>query len=369
MRVCIDALPLLVRSAGVKNYLYYWIAHLRRLAGEDAIRLFPPLGRLGALDHQRSLAGPLRTLAGLAGLAAANYTPLPLAAWMSAGAGVFHTTNLLRRPPRSARLTTTLHDVTAWLMPELHSRANLRADRAFARTLRAADGVIAVSANTRCDAVRVLGLDERKITVIHSGVADAFFQVADEGVEAARSACRLNRPYVLFLGTIEPRKNVGTLLDAWDALPAPFRQEFELVVAGPAGWSEAGLMARLGQPVPGVRYLGYVAEEHLPGLTAGAAVFVYPSLYEGFGFPVAQAMAAGAPVVTSRHSSLAEIAGDAAVLIDPRSPAELGAALTRLLLSPDSRRGFSEAGRVRAQAFTWERCARQSLEFFRSVAG
>ena len=111
-----------------------------------------------------------------------------------------------------------------------------------------------------------------------------------------------------------------------------------------------------------------MAEQNLAGLTAGAAVFVYPSLYEGFGFPVAQAMAAGAPVVTSELSSLAEVAGDAAVLVDPQSPAELTAAIERLLLSPETCARLSAAGRLRAQAFTWDQCARQSLEFFRRIA-
>jgi alpha-1,3-rhamnosyl/mannosyltransferase len=369
MRVCIDAAPLLVRSAGVKNYLYYWLLHLRRLAGDDAIRLFPPLGTIGPLDHEHSLAVPARSFAGLAALAVANYTVLPVAEWMSRGCDLFHTTNLLRRLPRSKRLTTTLHDATTWLMPEVHSHANRRADDTFARTLRLADAVIAVSANTKNDAVRLLGMDDRKITVIHSGVSAAFFNVTAEHVGTTRQALHLIRPYVLFVGTIEPRKNIDVLLDAWQSLAAELRGQFDLVLAGPPGWAAQELLDRLRNPPSGVRYLGYVAESYLPGLTAGAEVFVYPSLYEGFGFPLAQAMAAGVPAVTSDLSSLPEVANGAAVLVDPHSPAELSSAIEHLLLSPDARARLRVAGLRRAQVFTWEECARKSLEFFRKVIG
>ena len=123
-------------------------------------------------------------------------------------------------------------------------------------------------------------------------------------------------------------------------------------------------MARLQSGEPGVHYLGYVAEKEMPSLTAGATAFVYPSLYEGFGFPVAQAMAAGVPVVTSNTSCLPEIAGDGALFIDPKSNAELGAALERLLDSPSLRRELATRGRARATRYRWKECARKSLDFF-----
>jgi alpha-1,3-rhamnosyl/mannosyltransferase len=364
MRVVVDAVPLLVRSAGVKNYLYYWISHLRRAAAGDRVDTFPALGELPPLQHDASVAGRWRTLSGLASLAAANYTPLPVLGWATRGAGVFHATNLVQRPPRGIRLTTTLHDMTSWLMPELHPRANLRADAAFADLLRRADGIIAVSASTRHDAVRALGIPEERITVIHSGIADAFFSPEAAAVEDVRRRYALQRPFVLFIGTVEPRKNLDGLLDAWDAMPAGIRNEFDLVLAGPLGWASAETAAR----VRSQRYLGYVPESDVAPLTAAATVFAYPSLYEGFGFPVAQAMAAGVPVVTSNVSSLPEIAGDAAVLVDPRSRQELRDALVRLLTSPASRADLAARGRVRAERFRWETCAAESWKFFRGLS-
>jgi glycosyltransferase involved in cell wall biosynthesis len=364
MRVVIDAAPLLVSSAGVKNYLYHWIAHLRA-AGPLAIDTFPALAALGPLAHERSTAGRWRTGSGLAALALANYTPLPVLDWLTRGADIFHASALVRRPPRRPRLTATVHDMTCWLLPELHPAANLRADRAFSEILRRAHRLIAVSECTRQDLVRVLGIRPEKIAVIHSGIAGPFFAPAATATAAARARYGLKRPFVLFVGTIEPRKNIDLLLNAFAALPRSLRDEFELVLAGSIGWASAATTARLAD----IRHLGYVPEADLAPLTAAATVFAYPSLYEGFGFPVAQAMAAGVPVVTSNVSALPEIAGDAAVLIDPRSQQELRDALARLLLSPGLRAELAVRGRARASAFRWETCAAKSLAFFREAAG
>jgi glycosyltransferase involved in cell wall biosynthesis len=369
MRVTIDAVPLLVRSAGVKNYLYYWTRHLSQESRGVEIRLFPFLGEPGLLDHEDSIANPVMTYARLGWLFLLNHIPNDATGWMDPTVDLFHTCKLLN-PPRRARLTATIHDLTCWLLPETHRPANVAADKAFAeRILKRADGLIAASEATRSDAVRLLKLPPEKIRVIHHGVADMFFRATPADADAARSRLGLHRSYLLFVGTIEPRKNVDLLLDAFQGLPASIREEFELVLAGPPGWAQGATMARLRQLPPGMRYLGYVAEHDLAGLFAGATAFVYPSLYEGFGFPVAQAMAAGTPVITSAVSSLPEISGGAALLVDPRSETELRDAMHCLLTSPGRRAQSIELGRSNARRFSWTECARQSLRFFEEVVG
>src|ERR1035441_9532303 len=365
MRVLVDATPLLVRSAGVKNYLYHWIEHLRRAAGPgESIRTFPALDAGVSLHHDRSVSGFWRTQWTLAALAASNYTSAPVMDWVAGDADIFHASSLTFKTPRRARLTITIHDLTSWLMPELHPAANRRADQNLAALARRAHRVIAVSECTRQDAIRVLGIAPEKIDVIHSGVAESFFHVEESAVAAVRARYSLGKPFILSVGTIEPRKNTDALLSAYQALPPSLREQFDLVLAGPMGWAAASTMERVRR----VRYLGYVPETDIAPLTAAATVFAYPSLYEGFGFPVAQAMAAGVPVITSNVSSLPEIAGDAAVLIDPRSLAELRDGLSRLLLSPDVRAQLAARGRERAELFQWPACAEQSLRFFRDVA-
>jgi glycosyltransferase involved in cell wall biosynthesis len=367
MRVAIDATPLLVRSAGVKNYLYYWIEHLRRLAGSDAIRTFPLLDASRPLTHDASAAGPVRTFLGLGALALSNYTPMPILDWAAGRCDIFHATNLVRRPPRRPRLTSTIHDMTSWIMPELHSAATRRADAATADLLRRAHRLIAVSESTKRDAVRILGIPPERVTVIYSGIPRAFFEAAPKEIEEVRARYGLKRPFVFALGTIEPRKNIPMLLAAFDALPPSLREHFELVLAGPMGWADRDTAARI-RNAASARYLGYVPERDLAPLTAAADIFAYPSLYEGFGFPLAQAMAAGVASVTSNISSLPEIAGDAALLIDPRSVTELRNALERLMLSPDLRSELASKGRVQAQRFSWENTAAQSLAFFERAA-
>ncbi len=369
--MCIDAVPLLFRSAGVKNYLYHWIRHLDgvRSAKPFDLRLFPYLGLPGHLDHERSVSSAAGTFGRLALWHGLNLVPNHLLDWIAPAADVFHASKLLN-PPRRASLTATLHDATCWLMPELHTPANVAAEKGFAeRIWKRAAGLIAVSECTRQDAVRVLGLDPRRIEVVHHGVDDAYFEVSSAQAEAVRRRFGLDRDYILFVGTIEPRKNLSALLDSYLALPAELRAQFQLVVAGPTGWSSDALLGRLGAASPDIRYLGYVPEGILPALFAGASLFAYVSLYEGFGFPVAQAMAAGVAVLTSAVSALPEIAGDAAEFVDPYSRGEIEFALRRLLTSPARRAALASAGRLRAQRYRWERCAAESVRFFARVAG
>ena len=227
-------------------------AHFRRWTGAPA----DPRGfGRGSVAHVRRLAALAISnhLSGAAGLA-------------DAARMLFHASVLVRHPPSRARLTATVHDLTGFLMPELHPRANLVAEGSFAQLARRADGLIAVSECTRQDAIRALGIAPEKICTIHSGVADSFFDPPAALVNEVRIRYRLQRPFVLFVGTIEPRKNIDLLLDAFESLPASLREHFELVVAGPVGWAGEPTLARL----KSVRYLGYVPELDLAPLTAAA---------------------------------------------------------------------------------------------------
>jgi glycosyltransferase involved in cell wall biosynthesis len=216
--------------------------------------------------------------------------------------------------------------------------------------------------------LNILDLSSERVEVIYPGVPESFFEATAADVHAVREKHGLRRPYVLFIGTIEPRKNVPGLIAAYSKLPRATREEYELVLAGPVGWSEPETVEQI-RHAEGVRCLGYVPEPDMPGITAGAVALAYPSFYEGFGFPVAQAMAAGVPVMTSDLSSLPEIAGDAALLIDPQSTEEMRNALDRLLTSPELRARLGGAGRRRAQQFRWDLSARKSLEWFARIAG
>lgn len=359
MRICIDATSLLLRSAGVKNYVHHWMQALKREAPHHEITAFPLLGEVGALDHERSMLSFWQTLPRIALLHLVNTRFSPAIDYV-VKADVFHASNLVRNLPRGTKLTGTIYDMTATLMPEVHTEGNVRAERNYAElVLKRADGLIAISESAKNDAVRLLDLDADRIRVVYPGIDERFFDAAPLHRE---------KPYVLFVGTIEPRKNIDALLDAWLELPLTIRESHDLVIAGPTGWASARKLDRIRSGILGVDYLGYVPESMLPSLTAGASVFVYPSLYEGFGFPPAQAMAAGVPVVTSNVSSLPEVVGDAGVLLDPGDSFAIRDAIQRLLLSPAEREELGRKGRERARMFTWKNSAIKSAEFFARIA-
>ena len=369
MKVVIDATALLMRSAGVKTYIWHWLRALQNLPGTNRFTGFPFLTHLPALRHDRSVLSGLATLPRFVISRAADRIEPILDACIR-DADVFHTSNAEHHRPRRARSTATIHDLTALKFPEAHTALNQRIDRRFfTQTLPAADRLIAVSESTRRDAIELLGLSADRIVTIHSGVAPEYFQAGPEQGRQAAAEFGLDRTYVLSVGTIEPRKNVGRLLDAWQGLPEDVRASFDLVVAGPMGWAERETARRLRVPGTGVRYLGYVREQWMPGLTAGASCLAYPSLYEGFGFPVAQALAAGVPVVTSNTSCLPEVAGPAALFVDPLSVSAIRAALLDVLTSPATAARLRTEARIQATRYTWERCAAQSLAFFESVLG
>jgi alpha-1,3-rhamnosyl/mannosyltransferase len=365
--ICIDCSPLLVRSAGVKTYLYHLINALRALSPES-IRTFLAPSHPGLLHEGGFKLHPWQ----IATLIALNELPSFLATLVAPRCDIFHASNLLRGIPRRPRLTGTVHDVTSWILPECHTPDNIAADKAFAeRVLKRADGLIAVSENTKRDAVRVLNIAPDKIRVIHLGIPPAYRSVPPPDITRLARQLALQKPYFLSVGTIEPRKNLDTLLTAWQTLSPSLRENYDLIVAGPPGWSSDATTKRLLQAntdKQGIRYLGYIPEPDLPALTAGATAFVYPSLYEGFGIPVAQAMAAGSPVITSNLSSLPEITAGSAVLIDPRSVAELTGAIQRVGESPGLRARLKTQGIERANQFTWEKAAAESLRYFSELA-
>jgi glycosyltransferase involved in cell wall biosynthesis len=366
MRLVLDCVPFLVRSAGVKAYLFQLHIHLRRTAGRHHVESFPWLDEVQTFHHEGSVIPPLATTARIGFLYFINIPGNHILDLVCRNADVFHASNQVRQPPRKALLTTTIHDMTAWSHPEMHTAATVLADQRFAANIiKPARGIITPSESSRKDAIERLGLNSDRVRAIHHGISDSYFASPDPAL--ARDRFKLHKPYILFVSTIEPRKNLPRLLDAYESLSPSLRDEFDLVIAGPQGWSSGNTMLRLQLAGLNIRYLGYVPEEYLPSLTAGAKVFAYPSLYEGFGFPVAQAMAAGVPVVTSNVSSLPEVAAGAAELVDPLSTTELRDALDRVLTSPSHAEEMSMKGRERAKHFNWQRCARETWNFFENL--
>jgi glycosyltransferase involved in cell wall biosynthesis len=368
MRITIDATTLILPSAGVKNYVYYWLRSLAVAspARGDIVKAYPPfLDPFGALNHQRAGLSVLAS-SSLSLVHLSNLRGSPLLEWLLRGADLFHCSQHTARRPKRIKTTATIFDFSCWTRPETHTPQNVAATKRYAENiLKDCDGLIAISSHARQDAYDILGIPIERIRVIYPGVAAEFFEVTDAQTEAVRAAYNLSQPYFLFVGCIEPRKNIRGLIAAYNALPENLRRDVPLVIAGPVGWESDAIRPLLLSK--GVRYLGYVPEGSLPALFRAAAAFVYPSYYEGFGLPVAQAMAAGIPVITSNRSCLPEVVGDAGLTVDPDSTGDLAEALERVLTSTELTRELRSRGRARAQSYQWQTAANASLDFFHEV--
>jgi glycosyltransferase involved in cell wall biosynthesis len=368
MRVSIDATTLLLPGTGVKNYVFYWLRSLCEAARQrgDTITTYPPfLNSSTTIDHQFG-NNSLRGLISLGLVNLGNLRGSPLIDGLLSGADLFHCSQHTRRLPRTRAATATIFEFSCWKTPEYHTAANIAATKRYAaKILECCDGLIAISAHSKQDAVDILGIPEARIRVIYPGVADAFFRTTQQDAIALRTKYGLPEVYILFLGCIEPRKNVLGLIQAYRQLPAAVRREVPLVLAGPFGWKSEAVKTQIGSSQ--TRYLGYVPETDLPGLIRGSATLVYPSFYEGFGFPVAQAMAAGVPVVTSNRSCLPEVVGDAALVVDPDSPEALAAAIERVLSDSELAKTLASRGQSRAQQYRWPACSAASLDLFHDM--
>ena len=373
MHLTIDATSLLLPSAGVKNHLYYWLRSLldRAPGGGYHVSLYPPVFTAqGALRHDASTAGTLRTFFGLGLVRAANIRGSPAIDLLLLGTDVFHCSQHTANRPRRPKVSATVFDMSCWMVPQFHTAANIAATRRYGeKILKSCDGLIAISAHARDSAAAILGIPERRIRVIYPGVAEAFFEATDAQAADVRTRYGLHRAYLLFVGCIEPRKNVVGLIRAYRRLPEALQRDVQLVVAGPFGWASDETRHMLTENGPNVRYLGYVPEPDLPGLSRGALALVYPSYFEGFGLPVAQAMAAGTAVIASDRTCLPEVTGGAALLVDPDSIDQLADAMERVATCPDLVRDLAVRGQARAAQFHWHESAAQSLDFFHQLAG
>jgi alpha-1,3-rhamnosyl/mannosyltransferase len=378
MRVGLDGQPLLAPLAGVGHYTAELVHALARVDDRHSYSVLVPrpvrfmLQRRAPLAHfpepnvQMVVPGWPRAIR------ARIERRLGYEAELGRGLAafdVFHATNhIFPYRVRATRSVVTIHDMTLLLFPEWHPADRLAAMvPAFEPAVRRADHVITPSASTRQDVLKLLPVEPERVSVIPEGVASMFRPRPAAEVEAALRPLRLRAgEYVLFVGTLEPRKNLERLLGAME-LVAP--DVGPLVLAGGHGWNDIPIrraaegLARAGR----IRSLGYVPAGLRPALLTGARAFVYPSLYEGFGLPPLEAMACGTPVLTSGVASLPEVVGDAALVVNPEDVEALAASLTRIwhddLLRADLRaRGFAQASQ-----FTWERTARLTLEIYRTV--
>lgn len=379
MRVGIDITSLLVTSGGVGRYLRNAVAGLLRADAPARYRFFP-------VDFDRVKDGEsalwasrargrwpgLFSALGIWSAAGWNLIGRPSQDWFTGPVDVFHTSDLVPLPRRTGRIVSTIYDLAPEILPEAHNpRLRLLHQLRNRDIARRSDVVVAISESTKRDVVRYLGVDPEKVRVVYGGVSAAFHPRPEEEVEEARVRYALDKPYLIFVGTIEPRKNLVRLVRAFARLRKQgVDPDLALVLVGRRGWRweevdrEIDTLGLGGQ----VRQLGYVPEHDLPALLTGAQALVYPSLYEGFGFPPLEAMACGTPAVASAVSSIPEVVDGAGVLVDPHREDAIADGIGLVLSDRELRERLVDAGRKRAGLFPWDRTGRSLYEVYRSVA-
>ena len=286
---------------------------------------------------------------------------------------LFHSPSFIL-PAFPGRTVATVHDLSHVRFPEFHPAPRVAfLHRALPESLGRASMLITGAESVRQEIIDYFGWPPDRIRVIHHGVDTFVFRprTTTELTAALSRVGLLPGSYTLFVGTIEPRKNLERLLDAYEALPGTVRRRWPLVLGGSEGWLSAGIHAKIQKAAEAgwCRYLRYVPHELLPHLYSGSRLFVYPSLYEGFGLPALEAMASGVPVVVSDTSSLPEVVGEAALLVDPLDTDALADAMRQGLEDAQWRTAAVAAGLARARGFAWETSVERTVSVYERALG
>ncbi len=265
----------------------------------------------------------------------------------------------------------TIHDLSFLRYPEFFSWKRRLWHRVVnvKKQVKQFDKIVAVSENTANDLIDLCGIDEKKVKVIYSGIPDNYeLQITNYELEKAKDTYSLPEKFILYLGTIEPRKNIRSIIQAYNKLrDARYEmRDTRLVLAGGKGWKSKNIYSECEKSKykDDIIFTGYVNNEDKPALYNLAEMFVYPSFYEGFGFPPLESMVCGTPVLTSFSSSLPEIVGDAGIMIDPYNINDLTKAMEELLIDKDLKNSLKEKGFKQSRKFDWKETARKYLEFF-----
>jgi len=371
MRIAFDGTTLTPGRTGVGYYTEHLLQHLAQQVKETGDELIVVSNQ--PIDTAQPLPRHVRVHAD-------HRFPLRIV-WMQMMAGrlldeiradVAHFTNGMLPLGTGAARVVTIHDMSLRLFPRCHPLRRLVINRPLLGVAaRVADAIVTVSHSARHDLLRLHGVPAERVTVVHEAAGPGFHPIADRSL-LARIRVRYGLPerFVLYVGAIEPRKNLMRLMDGFAAARAQGMLH-ELVCVGPYGWSSRALYEHIDRI--GLRRLvhftGYVPAEDLPVIYNLGELFVFPSLYEGFGLPVVEAMACGTPVITANSSSLSEIASAAAVTVDPHSTEALTEALLRVSSNAELRADLSARGLARAAEFSWTRAAREMLGIYQRAAG
>jgi glycosyltransferase involved in cell wall biosynthesis len=368
MRIGLDGLPLSEAKTGVGHYTFELARALAIAAPPDEFELISPRPFWPASAGEESLPPNLRLVEAQAGLLNRRWFLFGLPRYLrQRELALFHGTNYEVPLRKICPTVLTIHDLSLLLLPETHEAARVkRARRRFPLMCRAATLIVTPTESVRREVCAQLSIESSRVMAVPEAARSVFRPMAEAEAQATRQRLGIEEDFLLFVGTLEPRKNLPALLRAFREALAETKPSLQLVIVGKKGWltedlfaqaREAGLDGR-------VVFTGYLPDEDLRALYSSCRAFVYPSLSEGFGLPPLEAMACGAACIVSRIPSIMEVVGEAALTVAPADEAELTRSIIALLRDEDLRRRVADAGRERAATFSWERTARRMREVY-----
>jgi len=376
MRIAIDASSILPAKTGIGYYTFHLVAELVARAPQHEFRLLlnsyrhglpadaPFLNSPNVRRRRWRIPGPWL----LTGWEKLHFPPLEI---LTGSFDLYHSTSSIVAPHWAGRRVVTVHDLYFERHPEhCHALGGLYLARTLRKGLEKADRIIAVSHATRRDLVERYGISTDRIEVIYEGVDPRFLPIDNRKlVDTFRTEYCLPESFILTVGTLEPRKNLPGLLQAYARLKEIYAVPPPLVIVGIRGWKTTGIYETLTELkiADDVIFTDYVDDQHMPLIYNAAKLFVFPSFFEGFGLPVLEAMACGLPVATSNADALTEIAGEAALFFDPSKPEEMAQAMRRLLSSKTARQDYVGRGLERAAQFNWRLTARKTIRCYEKV--
>ena len=374
MRIGIDGIPLATPKTGIGHYTFELARSLARLIPGDECQLVAPVPiDLDEENDGKEMPANLRPVYAPVNALRRRWWTIGLPLYVRRNnLSLFHGTNYNLPLWQRCPTVVTIHDLSLLLHSDTHQEHLVRRARMRLPTMtRIATRIITDSESVKREISAHLGVEPAKVTAVPLAPRRAFRPADELQARAARRRLGVEDDFILFVGTVEPRKNLITLVRAFDELLRTTDLRPQLVIAGPKGWLTEGLFANSewATRTDHILFTGYVPDEDLRALYSSCHVSVYPSVYEGFGLPPLEAMACGAPVITSRIPVIMETVGTNARLIDPSDVRELTSALVELLTDSDARAHFSAAGLQRAAEFTWERTAQMTLEVYREALG
>lgn len=347
----------------------------------DKLDSFSITGQRGSLINANNSASRVRKTIGNIPLSRSIYRALDTLRFAKASRSfaklntAHHDLNYSLNPKTSNNLkrinVSTIYDLSNRICPETHPKHRVQYLNRYFSNLRASESqIITISNSVKSELVEYYGIAESRIHVTHLAADERFHLRSIDDCHPTLEAYNLKyKKYVLCVATLEPRKNLSRVLDAYEALSKETQKEFPLVMAGTPGWKSAALEDRIGRLHHSglIKKLEFVQQSSLPFLYAGAAAFIYPSLYEGFGLPLLEAMQSGCPCITSNTGALAEVSGEHAIQVDPLQSDDIAHQLNRLLREPDLNYYYSMSGQQRAKDFTWSKTAQMTSEIYDSL--